>query len=89
MQLWQEFGGDFEIFRTIYRVRQRIGRILSVNKKLKNWISWYSYIYKEVRTLAFAEISESVVLKHNIEHKKKTQHIIRLDILHPQNAHHA
>ena len=25
----------------------------------------YSYIYKEVHTLAFAEISELVVLKHN------------------------
>ena len=33
-------------------------------------MSWYSYIYKEVHTLAFAEISESVVLKHNTEHKK-------------------
>jgi hypothetical protein len=30
------------------------------------WISWYSYIYKEVHTLAFAEISESAVLKHNL-----------------------
>jgi len=29
-----------------------------------------------VHTLAFAEISESVVLKHNTEQKKKTQHII-------------
>ena len=43
-------------------------------KNLKVLISWYSYIYKEVHTLAFAEISESVVLKHNTEQKKSTTH---------------
>jgi hypothetical protein len=37
--------------------------------------------------LAFAEISESVVLKHNTE-QKKTQHIIPLEKLHPQDALH-
>ena len=63
-------------FRT-YRVRQRIGRFLSVKKKLIYWISWYSYNYRKVHTLAFAEISESVVLKYNTE-QKKTQYIIPL-----------
>ena len=46
--------------------------ILSVKQIKKYWISWYSYIYKEVHTLAFAEIGESVVLKHNTEQKKNT-----------------
>ena len=42
-------------------------------KKIKN-IGYHdnSYIYKEVHTLAFAEITESVVLKHNTEQKKNT-----------------
>jgi len=47
-----------------YRVRQRIGRFLSF-KKIKS--IEYSYIYKEVHTLEFAEISESLILKHNTE----------------------
>jgi hypothetical protein len=38
---------------------------------------------KEVHTLAFAEISESLALKHNTEHTKKTKHIVPLQILHP------
>ena len=33
-------------------------------------MSWYSYIYREVHTLAFAEVNESVDLKHNTEQKK-------------------
>jgi len=44
-------------------------------------------MYKKVHALAFAEINESVVLKHNTENKK-TQHIIPLEILHPQGALH-
>jgi hypothetical protein len=54
-----------------YTVRQQIGLFLIVNKKLKVLCIMKRYIYKEVHTLAFAEISESVVLKHNTEQKKK------------------
>ena len=32
------------------------------------------HLYKEVHTLAFAEISELAVLKHNTEHKITTHH---------------
>ena len=51
-----------------------------LKKILKYWIAWYSYIYKEVHTLAFAEISESVVLKHNTEQKKNHTQYIELVI---------
>jgi len=44
-------------------------------------MSWYSYIYKVVHTLAFAELSESMVLKHNTEQKKK--HKTSFHSLHP------
>jgi hypothetical protein len=81
----RRFTGVF--YDRMYRVHQRIGWFLSVKKSKKYWISWYSYIYKEVHTLAFAEISESVVLKHNTEHKKK-QLISPLEIFHPQDALH-
>ena len=40
-----------------------------------------------LHTVAFAEISESVVLKHDTE-QNKTQHVIPLEILHPQDAPH-
>jgi len=58
----------------MYRVRQRIGRFLSV-KKIKS-IGYHDTvtIYKEVHILAFVEISDSVVLKHNTEYKKNTTH---------------
>ena len=45
------------------------------------------HLYKEVHTLAFEEISKSAVLKHNTENKK-SQNIIPLDILHPEDALH-
>ena len=45
-----------------------------------------SYIYMEVHTLAFAEISESAVLKHNTEQKKT--HNTSFHSLHPQDALH-
>ena len=59
--------------------------IFKFKKNLKYWISWNICIYKEVHTLAFAEISESVVLKQNTTKK----HNISFHSLHTQDALHS
>ena len=54
---------------------------------ISNTFNLFLNTYKKVHTLAFAEISESVVLKHNTE-QKDTQHVTPLEIFHPQDALH-